>query len=237
MATIFRHYVDGTDFDDMFDPYVQGTKPANTGFRTADGVDLANRYAPIAYGSKRADVGYRTSAGVDVSNLWAAKGTAVYFPSIIEALTVSSFGGAMNASAAIFILTDGRVRVDVDGDNSESGGGHYRYGDSSALYDFRIYGTVQGIRNASGTSGTMTGKGGINFSAAPYPGNNASFDTGWQATADNASAFVSWGCGSQSGQGAAILDGTVNVQVRRKSDQVVISTWTAQYSVTSDSQQ
>jgi len=66
----------GVDFDDLFDPYVQGTKPAATG-RRVSGVDLIHRYAPIAYGTKRADVGNRVN-GVDVSNLWAAKGTASY---------------------------------------------------------------------------------------------------------------------------------------------------------------
>ncbi len=236
MAVGYRD-INNVDFDDLFDPYVQGLVPANTGYRDINNVDLAGRYAPLSYGAKRADVGYRLSNGVDVSNLWAAKGTAVYFPKFIEAQTASYTGGAMGASAAIFVLPDGRVRVDVDGDNSAVGGGHYRYGDSSAGYDFRIYGSIQGVRNATGTSGTMTGKGGISFSAVPPPGNSASFDTGWQAAADNASAFVTWSCGSQSGQGAAILDGTVNVQVRRKSDQVVISTWTAQFSVLSDSQQ
>ena len=74
MGTGFRS--SGADFDDLFDPFVQGTKPAPTGYRVA-GVDLNQRYAPIMYGSKRADVGYRVG-GVDVSALWAAKGTAKY---------------------------------------------------------------------------------------------------------------------------------------------------------------
>ena len=66
----------GTDFDDLFDPYVEGAKPGLTGY-VAAGQDLRDRYAPISYGSKRADVGDK-SGGQDVSNLWAAKGTAVY---------------------------------------------------------------------------------------------------------------------------------------------------------------
>lgn len=65
----------GIDFDDLFDPYEQGEKPAPTGYRTSDGADLCERYAPIAFGSKGPDVGYRNSAGVDLSNLWAAKGS------------------------------------------------------------------------------------------------------------------------------------------------------------------
>lgn len=68
----------GIDFDELFDPYVQGEKPAPTGYRTSDGADLCERYAPLAYGSKGPDVGYRNSAGLDLSNLWAARGTAQY---------------------------------------------------------------------------------------------------------------------------------------------------------------
>lgn len=66
----------GVDFDDLFDPDVQGDGPTAPFLRTAAGV--AVRYADISYGSKGPNVGYRTSAGVDVSNLWAAKGTARY---------------------------------------------------------------------------------------------------------------------------------------------------------------
>jgi hypothetical protein len=65
----------GVDFDDLFDPDVQGDGPAAS-FLTSGTVPL--KYAALTYGSKRADVGYKNNAGVDVSNLWAAKGTAVY---------------------------------------------------------------------------------------------------------------------------------------------------------------
>lgn len=66
----------GVDFDDLFDPYVQGDRSILSGRRVA-GVDLNQRYARIEWGSKRPDVGYRVG-GTDLSNLWAAKGTAVY---------------------------------------------------------------------------------------------------------------------------------------------------------------
>lgn len=77
MSTGFRN-ASGTDFDDVFDPYVQGTKPAATGYRTSDGVDLNQRFAPLAFGSAAAVQGYRISSGADVNTLWAAKGTASY---------------------------------------------------------------------------------------------------------------------------------------------------------------
>jgi hypothetical protein len=68
----------GVDFDSLFDPYVQGTKPAATGYRTSDGVDLNQRFAPITFGTKGPDVSYRLSGGADASTLWAAIGTASY---------------------------------------------------------------------------------------------------------------------------------------------------------------
>lgn len=76
MATGFRK--GATDFDDIFDPYVEGTKPANTGYTVAGYGDLANRYAPLSYGTKAANVGYSQPGVGDLSNLWAAKGTASY---------------------------------------------------------------------------------------------------------------------------------------------------------------
>lgn len=77
MTTGFRN-ASGTDFDNVFDPYVQGTKPGATGFRTSDGVDLNQRFAPIVFGTAAAATGFRLSGGADVNTLWAAKGTASY---------------------------------------------------------------------------------------------------------------------------------------------------------------
>ncbi len=77
MTTGYRNS-SGVDFDDVFDPYVQGTKPGATGYRTSDGVDLNQRYAPLSFGTAAAVQGYRLSGGADVNTLWAAKGTAQY---------------------------------------------------------------------------------------------------------------------------------------------------------------
>lgn len=101
MTSGFRNS-SGVDFDSLFDPYVQGTKPSSCGFRTSDGSDLVNRYAPIIFGSKGPDVGYRTSGGVDVSNLWAASGTASY------SLPIN--GGTYSANA----FTRGAAQVDFN---------------------------------------------------------------------------------------------------------------------------
>lgn len=108
MATNYRDS-SGTDFDDLFDPYVQGSVPANTAFRTSDGTDLAGRYAPLSYGSKRADVNYRTSDGTDVSNLWAAKGTAAYVQAPPFGAYSCDSGGTHNTyvSFTLKLYTDG----------------------------------------------------------------------------------------------------------------------------------
>lgn len=105
MATNFRDS-SGTDFDDLFDPYVTGTVPPNTAFRTSDGVDLAGRYAPLSYGSKRADVNYRTSAGTDLSNLWAQKGSAIYTLGFNgQSYSASAVSGTGDSSFAALRLT------------------------------------------------------------------------------------------------------------------------------------
>ena len=79
MASGFRYF--GVDFDDLFDPYVTGSAPAATGFRTVGGVDTAGRYAPLIFGTQRADVDYQIASPADVATLWAAKGTASYVSS------------------------------------------------------------------------------------------------------------------------------------------------------------
>ena len=92
MAT--RYYDSaGYDFDDVFDAYVEGSKPALTGYRTSDGTDLADRFAPLSFGSKRGDIDYRISSGADVTTIWAAKGTASYAP------PAPGFGGGYSAAA------------------------------------------------------------------------------------------------------------------------------------------
>lgn len=77
VTTSFRTSA-GFDLDDVFDLYIQGTKPGPTGYRTGDGTDINQRYAPLAYGSQAADTGFRISNGSDVKTLFAKKGTASY---------------------------------------------------------------------------------------------------------------------------------------------------------------
>lgn len=101
----------GVDWDDLFDPYVTGTPPAATGFRSL-GVDTAGRYAPIAFGSLRADVLCRIVSTADVKTLWAAKGTATYvdtncgLPALIEA-QANGTSGPLTATGAFNLFRNG----------------------------------------------------------------------------------------------------------------------------------
>lgn len=70
----------GQDLDDVFDFYVRGSSPSATGFLMLSGVDINTRYAPIVFGSAASSTGYQISNGNDLNTLFAAKGTAVYWP-------------------------------------------------------------------------------------------------------------------------------------------------------------
>lgn len=114
----------GVDFDDLFDPDVQGNGPTAPFLRTAAGV--AVRYADISYGSKGPNVGYRTSAGVDVSNLWAAKGTATYvssggLPSLVSGQATVSPDQSGIADASVVFRANRTVSWGGTGGGGASG--------------------------------------------------------------------------------------------------------------------
>lgn len=75
MATGFTR--NGVDLDDIFDPYVQGSKPGLTG-HAIGGADLRDRYAPLSYGTQAAATGLTVAGVGDLNVLFAAKGSAVY---------------------------------------------------------------------------------------------------------------------------------------------------------------
>lgn len=230
MATNFRDSA-GTDFDDLFDPYVTGTVPPNTAFRTSDGVDLAGRYAPLSYGSKRADVNYRTSAGTDLSNLWAQKGSTTYLPAEITAESTTTSGATPTAIITFTVKTDGTLDVATVGVTDTSGSGVYRYAANSSAYDFRMFSSgVVGQRTSSGSSSIITGKGAVSVKYPLAPGSTQAFDTGWITAADDAAEFLRVRCTSATGAGLSEIGGPgagpVTFQVRRKSDSVVVATWT-----------
>lgn len=188
MATNFRNSA-GTDFDDLFDPYVTGTVPPNTAFRTSDGVDLAGRYAPLSFGTKRADVNYRTSAGTDLSNLWAAKGTAQYSLPIngasYSAAESVPNGQSGSASGRFIINSDGTYAVTTTvahGGTTPRASGSWLTSGSASDYNVRYT-----VTNTSGTAATVTNQAAsavaantspyVNLAVGPYGASSGSHDS------------------------------------------------------------
>ncbi len=120
MTTGFRNG-SGTDFDLVFDPYVQGTKPGATGYRTSDGVDLNQRFAPLSLGTAAAVTGMRITGGADCNTLWAAYGTAVYgLPfsgATFNAYTSGNVTSNMLAKCTLNVNSDGTYTIVVIGNN------------------------------------------------------------------------------------------------------------------------
>lgn len=82
------------DFVRLFDPDVIGDGPPAVGYAVG-GVPM--RFAHIQYGSKGPDVGYAIEGIGDISNLWAAAGTASYInqsalPDLISDVQVGQTG-------------------------------------------------------------------------------------------------------------------------------------------------
>lgn len=65
-----------TDLDDIFDPYVEGTKPAATNIKVGT-QDLRDRFAPLSFGTSAAATGIKVGTA-DLNTLFAKKGTAQY---------------------------------------------------------------------------------------------------------------------------------------------------------------
>jgi hypothetical protein len=79
MATGFQ-IANGVDLDNVFDPYVIGSSPSATGFQLSNGVDINTRYAPLFYGNQAAATGFQLTNGSDLNTVFAAFGTARYWP-------------------------------------------------------------------------------------------------------------------------------------------------------------
>lgn len=112
MASGFRNNA-GVDFDNLFDPDVQGDGYTATFLRRSDGTPL--RYAAAKYGQPGPTVGYRDSGGTDVGPKWAAKGTAHYAAPVpnlafgdLESIASASHGsGNQTAACSLIVRADG----------------------------------------------------------------------------------------------------------------------------------
>lgn len=140
------------DWDDVFDPYISGTKPGLTGYRVG-GQDVRDRYAPISVGQKADDVNARVDS-VDISNFFAKKGTAVYasptagLPGLIAVVRTSD-SSPLSASAFFTLERNGDTSWSPNNASEWYPNGYSTIGD---LYDveFTLL-TTNGIGSLTGS--------------------------------------------------------------------------------------
>lgn len=217
MTTLFRNSA-GTDLDDVFDPYVEGTKPGATAYRTSDGTDLNQRYAPLAYGSQAAATGFRLSNGSDVNTLWAAKGTAAYAQPPPFGQYECDSTGTHNTGVGfdLYWNADGTWSIVLTAAPGGAGGnggmksgaplnGTWLTSGSASDYEVRVTPNVMlsGIGNERYTAGT----------------------SGWVSAASNLRFTASMGNYANGGSetGSATTNGSYTVELRRVGSSVVRS--------------
>lgn len=99
MASGFK-IAGGTDLDDIFGPYVSGTKPSNTGFKVA-GVDIKDRYQPIATGTPVSATGFKISGGTDLNTVFGAAAPASLSVSVSPVSPLYNFNPILPGTAMV----------------------------------------------------------------------------------------------------------------------------------------
>ena len=151
------------NLDLVFDPYVEGTHPADTGLladASLGGADIAVRYAPIIYGSLAAPTGLLTkqTGHADINTLFAAYGTAVYsLPINGNTYTESVNIVSGSASSTIGFRIIGGATWQVYGTNSLGGSTSFATGSipSGAVtvkYTWGTYTIAVGFTDAGGST-------------------------------------------------------------------------------------
>lgn len=196
-----------TDFDDLFDIDIIGDGPSATWLESPSGSPL--KYASIAYGTKGPDVGYE-DAGVDVSNLWAAKGTAVYVFPVLPALIRDEQTGTsapVISTASFSYLRHGNATwFPPDGSGPWTAPTGLGVGDA---YDIRI---TQTGGNASGTLTSPT-------------------LATWLQMNTTRTVTLQY---SRSSVGSLTATRTLLIEIRRRSDNVVVMTQSVTLEAQSD---
>lgn len=107
MATGIK--VGTTDLDDIFDPYVEGTKPAATNIKVGT-QDLRDRFAPLSFGTSAAATGIKVGTA-DLNTLFAKKGTAQYITWNLPPIFASGNSNQLhpNGHAAFELRNNGEI--------------------------------------------------------------------------------------------------------------------------------
>ena len=148
------------NLDLVFDPYVQGTHPADTGLLADASLgsgDIAIRYAPIVYGSSAAPTGLLTkqSGHADINTLFAAYGTAQYglvlngqtyevivTPGGINAIVIISFTFNTSTTYQLYDLSNPAGGTDTPTSNFSTAFGSLPAGSSKCKVTLTYLGTV-----------------------------------------------------------------------------------------------
>lgn len=195
MASGYRS--NNVDFDDLFEPESNGNGITLSGIRK-DGSGL--RYASRGSTAKRDDVGYRVD-GQDVSNVWMAKGTTT----VVRGGVPDNISRSRAAPQNQQVTLNAFLTYDRNGSVSWGGGG------------IGTAGSGQWISNASSTVGDNYD---INVSTTSQSGDGAltGSNTGWQQMSVSRSVALQTTTTNDARFGTVGL----NVQIRRRSDNVVM---------------
>jgi hypothetical protein len=205
MASGYRNAA-GVDIDDIYDPDIVGDGPVATGFRKSDGSLL--RYAAIQYGSKAPDIGYRLANGADLSTLWAKKGSAQYVLAdpgywTLQSNTALAGGSVYSVVGSLSMAPDGTWQVL---NYTQSDPGHPQTG-------HWYQSTSPGIGSSYQARLTFT----LGQGTAPTLSNNAS---DWHTLGDS----IGFSATLKTTTSQPLhCTGTLRVQIRRTSDQHILS--------------
>lgn len=109
----YKYNVKGVGLDQIFDPYISGTKAAITNYQVS-GVDLKDIFAPLYLGTSAAVTNYKVK-GADLNTIFAAYGTATYplpmnggtfLSTATTAGSSSTAGLAFNTNASTYSVVD-----------------------------------------------------------------------------------------------------------------------------------
>lgn len=104
----------GVDLDDIFAPYISGTKAAVTGFTVA-GADLKDRFQKYTSGPKVAATGHNV-AGVDLCNIFAGYVVVLTDHSIVNDFPVGGSSGIKVAASGKLQARNGDLYSDFAGE-------------------------------------------------------------------------------------------------------------------------
>ncbi|QDP59468.1 MAG: hypothetical protein GOVbin4162_42 [Prokaryotic dsDNA virus sp.] len=207
------------DFDDLFEQRISGDPTvATTGVQTSGGSDISNRYVPLSFGGTAIanDTGVQNSAGDDCRDLFAGIGTVTRVQAPWDGLDYSVSSLESGSSTARAILT-----FSLNNDKS------FLFDDSGSSTN-----TISGIPVATGD---WLDSGSVSSYEARV---SLVFDINNGGQINNEmSSFVSLGTSRSlvidcaNNLGVTQKAGTATVEVRRSSDNQIVSTSTFSFDV------